>query len=368
MSFDLTIYTTKKINLSVSSLKEFAIIELNNEYILENTNWYLTIYPPSECISNHLPKQLKRLKRGIKYSYEISIQPISFKDENEIIESLLEVLTTEFNGLIHDHQGDVYYDFNEILEFVIEENTYLETVCFAWYFNDLTKIKNKNFCKFIDILENYIPYCLPERYSNFDFEYLNYKKTGREKFENFVIENSSTEGINIHIIPKISSIHFEFPSKPDNQNNFWCWAIKINIPVKILSKTNYYENSLKSWKEIINLLDPFYSEIRRIKELNFINGVATRTYGHKSPPIQNPIYSGFWNGIPKKLDLAVSMNSSLTKYWQKSIDLLIQLNQNQLYIEIDNIDSNETISKRLGRVPRKLRQRSFNKNPRIIPT
>ena len=359
MSYDLTIYTNRKIEFSENDLEKYRLTYEDGTYTASGRRWQLYFGDSEELEKDEIPDQVRKFQRGIKYSSGMIIEPLNMPDEAfEAMVAICEFITEAFEGIVEDYQGGNLHDYKGRTENLIKNNHRVAAIEMSWYFMDGRKFDPTEFPSFLDILEKHLPEAMPTRYGDLDKRKYTLKSNGRKHFEEFAMEmlhnhdprfwfnwqtRKPVKGVSIDCIN---------PNAPNNHNKFECNYFQIDFLKSDLKKIDFKKRTYALWIDLISFLSPFYSEVR---VLNGYSVEGNTLYSHGLTEI-NPTCLNSWKGIPKYLGTAMSLGKDYQKLWPKAISKMQKLNDDQYIICLDDWGSKQSVNDIVGKVPKAIRQ------------
>jgi hypothetical protein len=333
MSYDLRIFTSVKQNY------EELITKLNAQkipdgFILPLKNSQITVFSEIVVDDEDIPTSISCQLPGIQYLIECSLEPYT-TDKKQITEliKLAKQIAQNGHGVIEDPQTDETILPSGIKRVTaIEKTERFSAVILSWWFNHGALREEENLIKLLNEMERTVPEALPRRYGL--YEPPQDKFSSKDEFVSFLKKN-------------IDDTVVWYPSKPVIDVNLvvpkeigpekWGYRfshLSIEIDSAVLTMPGWRVSINRFFKNISQLFDPFYGDMRIIHQLIRWGN----NYGVDGETEDHPIVGGAWNGMPRKSGFGLVLGDPLLDHVKYNKDYLLLNNGCKLIIEEENVN------------------------------
>lgn len=334
MSYDLKIYSNSQIDNSIKKnlIDKFNLSENADSLILENNNWQVYIDCQLQKIEKEdIPENIINIIPGIRYQYELNLTPFDApKSGINFIQKIAKYISKEVSGVVLNEQSaELYFPNNPRrvkLEKPVDKRIDLLSINF-WLQNSLFETK-KDFEKLFSIITKYCPEFFPYRYGLWEPPQFKMEDTGKNNFIEFIWEHRKELNV---LYTKKPFYGIGLPIVSENYykpHGFFPKHIDFELDLRVLENSGWELTLKRFWEEMNDFLNPFYSDIRILK--NHIDGGRTSMSDNKSE--LHPVRVG-WKGLPSDFGKAV--------YFGEPYKSLLNLKQD--YFCLDNWSDDKKI-------------------------
>jgi hypothetical protein len=303
MSYDLNIWSSKKLIESNELLAKYGYQKDDDGFIREGKDWQVLIDESCEVEPEDIPDEIMQTLPGIAYLTVIVIEGAR-NNKKTIPETLrfCKALAKDINGVVDDQQTDtiilpagVKKKFARSVSKDEPQEIYLD-----WYFSDIKDFYSLKVKQLIDLFDRFMPDALPKRYG--EYEPPRFKLA--EKGKKHLIALLQKEKGDVVLRPSKPFIWL-FISVSDDIGHpygvgykYRCGCVELQMQQDAFLQPDWNLGVKRLFIETAKILQPFFAEIFSYSEI-----------------AENHTSGWWWRGLPCKLGYAAILNEQYVSQW-----------------------------------------------------
>lgn len=322
MSYDFEVWSQNKLDTTNLSLDDCWTVSKDG-MLHESKSWLISCDFNIKCEQDDIPDEIMSLIPAISYLTYISVQPISApKTAITKAKKIAKLIGEQTVGVVLDKQTDKYIfpqGYKKYKPVKLAEDKRISILNMIWYMKALPFADKNELGEFLYFLQRSLPEALPKRYGTFEPPEFKLDEHCIEHFRDFlydiIFNKDNKDNTDIVVwypnIPVLGvSLNY---GKLNKRLGFLFPYFEIEIDSRVLDDQGWILHLQRLWRAISLRLNPFYGEIRLLK-----NAISSRTtYWTDSMTENSPTRSGFWRGIPQNLGIAIVTGKEYSSVWPR---------------------------------------------------
>jgi len=363
MSYDIEIWSQNKLILSDLDLDDSWEI-LGDGFQYQSKKWLISCNANSRCEEEDIPEEILPLVPSISYLNNLSVQPIHApKTAISKAKGIAKLIGMKTIGVVYDKQIDKILlpkGFKRYKAIKTQTEERISRLSLIWYMRESSEMTYDDLYSFLKYLERILPEALPKRYGDYEPPQFKLINQGFDHFCKF-LHKSILDGESIIWYPSKPVLSITMAAGSSNNRLGVTFPyFEIEFDARILRDQSWSSLIQKLWRTISHKLNPFYGEVRFLK-----NAIASRTtYWCDSLTEDSPTRRGHWMGLPQVLGPAIVVGPEYEKEW-KEFSNFAMTEDNLSFVECDEWNEESTILDLIGPPPKNIAQKVIPKNRKL---
>lgn len=308
MSYDLDIWSINPLGDTANALfSDNDFIEKEDHYCLSSKNWQIIVSQSQRIEIEDVPEEIIPIVPGVSYLTTLNLEPLTApKSAISKVKKIARDLSKSINGIALDKQTDeILGKSNSKIKLLPAEDKRFDILSIKWWITNEFFNERQDFHLLFNTIKKYSIEALPHRYGPYEPPEFKLSDNGLDHLIDYFWTNKTDF---IVAYPKKPFVGFSITSDTSYAHQrlgFVSKSVELEVNSKILEVPGWDVNIKRLWREVSNTLNPFYGEVRLLK--NFTESRTTYYIDGKSD--SHPIRGNRWRGFPESFGLAAVFGS-----------------------------------------------------------
>ena len=316
MSYDLQLWSVLPVQVPDDLPTDFKWSRSGDFWSTAHAGWQLVVTGSARVFPEDVPDEIFRALPGISYLTYLHLSPFSAataaREKQQRVASHLARLR---HGLILDPQTAALTTARGVKRYVPIRPTEdrASVVQLSWWFMD-GPLPQGAVSGFLDVFFSVLPEAVPRRYGLWEPPQHVLAETGREGFEQFLVQNLRA-GIVWYPNRPVVDVHLGIPPQMGwwTPDMFRCVYVTISVDSAVLSQPGW-ETALKvAWRRISHAVHPFYGDVRTLRGYHRDRG----SWGEDGDTESHAVTAWWWAGLPPGPAQAIVLGEPYLAHWPR---------------------------------------------------
>ena len=312
MSYDLQIWTTRRIALETILPEQEKWQVSGDSWIYAGRNWQLVLSGFDRVLFEDIPNDVSQVLPGIAFLVSANLEGnFSVATAHNFLKRVSAMVAKSAHGVIFDPQTDAVETPSGVKRFVptLREERF-SVLEMSWWFTDGPILSPEGRGLMLSCMEKYLPEALPKRYGDYEPPQYHYAETGRRHFLEF-LGSSRAMVVWYPNTPVVGVAYSLARSAGPTRLGFRCHRLTISIDAGALEQPGWQLGLRNFWVSMSKVIRPFFGDVRTLRGLVKRGG----TFAVARDSEEHPVISWWWNGIPKSCGHAAVVGEPYLNLW-----------------------------------------------------